>query len=195
MVPSKLLAAARGEAVAPTPVWFMRQAGRSLPEYRAVRGDGSILEAIKQPELAAEITLQPVRRYGVDAAVLYSDIVVPAHAIGFGIDAVASHRLERDLGRQLRLLDGLENRALAAYGAVLGQAAAGLAHEPNRSPGRHAAGCCSEERAVRRHWGWKLSRPIELLDPPLEGLQRRVAPTQNRNHTGRLLGIDDAAPP
>jgi uroporphyrinogen decarboxylase len=64
----------------------MRQAGRSLPEYRAVRGDGSILDAIKQPELAAEITLQPVRRYGVDAAVLYSDIVVPPHAVGFGID-------------------------------------------------------------------------------------------------------------
>jgi uroporphyrinogen decarboxylase len=64
----------------------MRQAGRSLPEYRAVRGSGSILEAIKQPERAAEITMQPVRRYGVDAAVLYSDIVVPAHAVGYGID-------------------------------------------------------------------------------------------------------------
>ena len=64
----------------------MRQAGRSLPEYRDVRGSGSILDAIKQPDLAAEITLQPVRRYGVDAAVLYSDIVVPAHAVGFGID-------------------------------------------------------------------------------------------------------------
>jgi uroporphyrinogen decarboxylase len=78
--------AARAEAVPVTPVWFMRQAGRSLPEYRAVRGDGSILDAIKQPDLAAEITLQPVRRYGVDAAVLYSDIVVPVHAVGFGID-------------------------------------------------------------------------------------------------------------
>jgi uroporphyrinogen decarboxylase len=64
----------------------MRQAGRSLPEYRAIRGDGSILDAIKKPDLAAEITLQPVRRYGVDAAVLYSDIVVPPHAVGFGID-------------------------------------------------------------------------------------------------------------
>jgi hypothetical protein len=64
----------------------MRQAGRSLPEYRAVRGEGSILDAIAEPELAAEITLQPVRRYGVDAAVLYSDIVVPVHAIGFGVD-------------------------------------------------------------------------------------------------------------
>jgi uroporphyrinogen decarboxylase len=83
---SPLLAAARGRAGRHTPVWFMRQAGRSLPEYRAVRGEGSILTAIRQPELAAEITLQPVRRYGVDAAVLYSDIVVPAHAVGFGID-------------------------------------------------------------------------------------------------------------
>lgn len=64
----------------------MRQAGRSLPEYRAIRGNGSILDAIKKPDLATEITLQPVRRYGVDAAVLYSDIVVPAHAVGFGID-------------------------------------------------------------------------------------------------------------
>lgn len=80
------LAAADGERSRHTPVWFMRQAGRHLPEYRAVRGEGSILQAIKQPELATAITLQPVRRYGVDAAVLYSDIVVPAHAVGFGID-------------------------------------------------------------------------------------------------------------
>lgn len=64
----------------------MRQAGRSLPEYRALRGEGSILDAIKQYDRAAELTLQPVRRYGVDAAVLYSDIIVPAHAVGFGID-------------------------------------------------------------------------------------------------------------
>jgi uroporphyrinogen decarboxylase len=80
------LDAAHGLPTSFTPVWFMRQAGRSLPEYRAIRGDGSILDAIKRPDLAAEITLQPVRRYGVDAAVLFSDIVVPAHAVGFGID-------------------------------------------------------------------------------------------------------------
>jgi uroporphyrinogen decarboxylase len=80
------LAAANGTTASRTPVWFMRQAGRSLPEYKKIRGEGSILEAIKQPELAAEFTLQPVRRYGVDAAVLYSDIVVPPHAVGFGID-------------------------------------------------------------------------------------------------------------
>ena len=64
----------------------MRQAGRSLPEYREVRGEGSILDAIRIPDLATEITLQPVRRYGVDAAILYSDIVTPVSAIGFGVD-------------------------------------------------------------------------------------------------------------
>ena len=80
------LAAASGKRITHTPVGFLRQAGRSLPEYRAIRGEGSILDAIKQPRLAADITLQPVTRYGVDAAVLYSDIVVPAHAVGFGID-------------------------------------------------------------------------------------------------------------
>jgi uroporphyrinogen decarboxylase len=80
------LAACRGAETTNTPVWFMRQAGRSLPEYRQVRGVGSILDAIAQPELAAEITMQPVRRHGVDAAILYSDIVVPVAAIGFGVD-------------------------------------------------------------------------------------------------------------
>ncbi len=66
----------------------MRQAGRSLPEYRSARGTGSLLDAISDPELAAELTLQPVRRYGVDAAILFSDIVVPLHAIGVGVTVV-----------------------------------------------------------------------------------------------------------
>jgi uroporphyrinogen decarboxylase len=85
----------------------MRQAGRSLPEYRARRGDGPILEAIARPDLAAELTLQPVRRYGVDAAILFSDIVVPVAAVGFGVDVVAGigpvvdqpFRSEADLAR------------------------------------------------------------------------------------------------
>ena len=64
----------------------MRQAGRSLPEYRAARGPGSILDAIHRPDLVAELTLQPVRRYGTDAAIFFSDIVVPVAAIGFGVD-------------------------------------------------------------------------------------------------------------
>ncbi len=83
------LQACRSKPTDRTPVWFMRQAGRSLPEYKALKGTTNILEAIKSPELAAEITLQPVRRYGVDAAILYSDIVVPVHALGFGVDIQA----------------------------------------------------------------------------------------------------------
>jgi uroporphyrinogen decarboxylase len=106
------LAACRREPTSRTPVWFMRQAGRSLPEYRAIRGEGSILQAIADPDLSTEITLQPVRRYGVDAAILYSDIVVPAHAIGFGVDVAPGtgpviaepFRDARDLER-LRPLD------------------------------------------------------------------------------------------
>jgi len=89
MGPSDFLAACRCLPVTRRPVWFMRQAGRSLPEYRALRGRGTILDAVRQPELAAELTMQPVRRYGVDAAILYSDIMVPVAAIGFGVDVEA----------------------------------------------------------------------------------------------------------
>jgi len=78
--------ACRSQPVPHVPVWFMRQAGRSLPEYRAARGPGSILDAIAQPELVAELTRQPVDRYGTDAAIFFSDIVVPAAAVGFGVD-------------------------------------------------------------------------------------------------------------
>ncbi|MCB0993842.1 MAG: uroporphyrinogen decarboxylase [Acidimicrobiales bacterium] len=85
---SPFLRACRKKPVDRRPVWFMRQAGRSLPEYRRLRGEGSILDAIRQPDLATELTLQPVRRYGVDAAILYSDIMVPVEAIGFGVDIV-----------------------------------------------------------------------------------------------------------
>ena len=83
---TNLVRACVREPVTRTPVWFMRQAGRALPEYRAARGEGSILTAIADAPLSAELTLQPVRRYGVDAAILFSDIVVPLHAIGFGVE-------------------------------------------------------------------------------------------------------------
>jgi uroporphyrinogen decarboxylase len=83
---SPFVRACRRQPTDRVPVWFMRQAGRSLPEYRAARGEGSILDVIRHPELAAELTLQPVRRLGVDAAILYSDIVVPAAAVGFGVE-------------------------------------------------------------------------------------------------------------
>src|SRR5579871_4013393 len=108
---SPFLRACRREPVAHTPVWFMRQAGRSLPEYRALRQSGSILDTIRKPDLATEITLQPVRRYGVDAAILFSDIVVPAWATGLGVDIVPGRgpvvdrplRTAADLARLRRL--------------------------------------------------------------------------------------------
>jgi uroporphyrinogen decarboxylase len=80
------LRACRRESVPHTPVWFMRQAGRALPEYRALRAGGSMLEACSTPDLVTEITLQPVRRYGVDAAIFFSDIVVPLKAVGVDLE-------------------------------------------------------------------------------------------------------------
>jgi uroporphyrinogen decarboxylase len=83
-----LLAAARGRVPSRTPVWFMRQAGRSLPEYRALREGVPMLKACFDPELVCEVTLQPIRRHGVDAAILFSDIVVPLAAAGIDLDIV-----------------------------------------------------------------------------------------------------------
>jgi uroporphyrinogen decarboxylase len=83
-----LVRAAHGLAVPHTPVWFMRQAGRSLPEYRRVRESVGMLEACATPDLVVEITDQPVRRHRVDAAILFSDIVVPLRAIGIDLDIV-----------------------------------------------------------------------------------------------------------
>ena len=77
-----------GVGGAHTPVWFMRQAGRSLPEYKEVRAGSTMLEACFNPEMTCEITLQPVRRHGVDAAILFSDIVIPLAAAGVDIDIV-----------------------------------------------------------------------------------------------------------
>ncbi len=83
---SPFIRACRGQAVPHTPVWFMRQAGRSLPEYLKAREGIPMLESCTMPELVTEITLQPVRRHKVDAAVYYSDIVVPLKAIGLDLD-------------------------------------------------------------------------------------------------------------
>src|ERR1051325_11121563 len=83
-----LVRAARREPVERTPVWFMRQAGRSLPEYRAVRERHTLFEIVAQPELCAEVTLQPVRRHGVDAAVMFADIMSPVLAMGLAVDLV-----------------------------------------------------------------------------------------------------------
>jgi uroporphyrinogen decarboxylase len=85
---SALVRAARRQDVPHTPVWFMRQAGRSLPEYRKLREGVGMLDSCRTPELVAEITLQPVRRHGVDAAILFSDIVLPLAAVGVDLDIV-----------------------------------------------------------------------------------------------------------
>jgi uroporphyrinogen decarboxylase len=82
---SAFLAAARRQRVPHTPVWFMRQAGRYLPEYRAVRERHTLLEICAKPELAAEVTLQPVRRLGVDAAILFADILLPLVPMGLDL--------------------------------------------------------------------------------------------------------------
>ncbi|MGV8877151.1 MAG: uroporphyrinogen decarboxylase [Rhodoglobus sp.] len=85
---SPIIRAYRGDRPETTPVWFMRQAGRSLPEYRKLREGNEMLDACLTPELASEITLQPVRRHHVDAAIFFSDIVIPAKLAGVEVEIV-----------------------------------------------------------------------------------------------------------
>ena len=126
---SAFLRACRREPVPHTPVWFMRQAGRSLPEYRRVREGIAMLDACSRPDLVTEITLQPVRRYGVDAAILFSDIVVPLKAIGVDLDikpgvgpVIASPiRSERDLAQLRPLEPGDVDYVTAAVRALVGE--------------------------------------------------------------------------
>ena len=107
---SAFLRACRREPVPHTPVWFMRQAGRALPEYRALREGTAMLDSCARPDMVTEITLQPVRRLGVDAAIFFSDIVVPLKAVGVDLDIVPGvgpvvatpFRTAADLPRALR---------------------------------------------------------------------------------------------
>ena len=87
---SLFIRACRRQAVERTPIWLMRQAGRSLPEYRAIREKWTLEQIVAQPELCAEVTLQPVRRLGVDAAVMFADIVLPLRGMGVDFELVDS---------------------------------------------------------------------------------------------------------
>src|SRR6516165_4258316 len=100
------LSACRGEATTRPPLWMMRQAGRYLPEYREVRARVSFLDLCKSPDLAAEVTLQPIRRFGFDAAILFSDLLIPLEAMGLEVQFTekgpglpAPVRRPEDLGR------------------------------------------------------------------------------------------------
>ena len=112
MTDSRFLKACRGEAVDRPPIWVMRQAGRYLPEYRELRKGQTMLEAVSHPEIAAEATLQPIRRFGFDAAILFSDLTIPFTPMGApfdikeGVGPVVEHpiRTPADLAR-LRLFE------------------------------------------------------------------------------------------
>ena len=134
LLQSPYLAAASGRNPTRTPVWFMRQAGRSLPEYRALRAKNSMMEACFDAELICEITMQPVRRHGVDAAILFSDIVVPLRGAGVDLDIVPdvgpviAHpvRTEADV----RVLEGLQLQRVGAVAQAVGLLVAELGDVP-----------------------------------------------------------------
>jgi uroporphyrinogen decarboxylase len=106
-VPEQLLTrACRRESVERTPVWFMRQAGRSLPEYRELRKRHSLFEVCRQPELCAEVTLQPVRAHGVDAAVMFADIMLPV--LGMGIDVELVENVGPTIAKPIESLADVE---------------------------------------------------------------------------------------
>ena len=101
-----LTRACRRELVERTPVWFMRQAGRSLPEYRELRKHHDLFSVCRQPELCAEVTLQPVRTHGVDAAVMFADIMLPV--IGMGVDVELVENVGPVIADPVRTSDDVE---------------------------------------------------------------------------------------
>jgi uroporphyrinogen decarboxylase len=126
-----LIRAYRGERQGTPPVWFMRQAGRSLPEYRELRVGTDMLDACLNPDLASEITLQPVRRHGVDAAIFFSDIVIPVKLAGVDVRIVAGRGpvLENPVrtAADVAALPPLDPEALAPIRAGVAATVAGLA--------------------------------------------------------------------
>ena len=135
---SRLIQAYHGVRPAVTPVWFMRQAGRSLPEYRKLRVGTRMLDVCLDPELASEITLQPVRRHNVDAGIFFSDIVVPLKLIGVDVSIVAGKgpvlgkaiRTSTDVDELTALDPALLDEALAPIEAAVSLAVSQLGSTP-----------------------------------------------------------------
>jgi len=129
------LAALRRERTSRTPVWFMRQAGRYMPEYRALRERHTLLEIVARPDLAAEVTLQPVRALGVDAAIVFADILLPLDAMGLGLSFAAGEgpvlaRPIRSPGDVEALLDPDPATVLATVGEAIARVRAALPDGP-----------------------------------------------------------------
>nr|WP_228498696.1 uroporphyrinogen decarboxylase [Frigoribacterium sp. VKM Ac-1396] len=131
---SPLVRALRGDRPETVPVWFMRQAGRSLPEYRELRVGTKMLDACLTPDLASEITLQPVRRHGVDAGIFFSDIVVPIKLAGVAVDIVPGRGpvLETPIrtAADVAALRPIDQEALAPIAAGVAQTVAQLGSTP-----------------------------------------------------------------
>lgn len=108
-----LVEALLGRPVDITPVWVMRQAGRHLPEYRRLRADYSFVDAVGDPEIAAEITLQPVRRYGMDGAVIFADIMTPLQALGVGVEFAPGPKLRPHTLAEVAALGRLQPQSVA----------------------------------------------------------------------------------
>src|SRR5665811_2429310 len=113
----RFLKACRREEVDCTPVWMMRQAGRYLEEYRALRADRTFLEMCRTPELAAEVTLQPMRRFDLDAAIIFADILLPLP--GMGVDLSFAKGEGPVIGNPVRSVEAVSYTHLRAHETVL----------------------------------------------------------------------------
>ncbi|TFC94267.1 uroporphyrinogen decarboxylase [Cryobacterium sp. TMT3-29-2] len=135
---SRLIRAYQGTRPDATPVWFMRQAGRSLPEYRSLRVGTRMLDACLDPEMASEITLQPVRRHNVDAGILFSDIVIPLKLVGVDVEIVAGTgpvlgtavRTAKDVAQLIELDPAVLDETLAPITAAVARTVAELGSTP-----------------------------------------------------------------
>jgi uroporphyrinogen decarboxylase len=131
-VTGRFLEAARRQKVDVTPVWLMRQAGRSLPEYRKLREHYTLADIVAQPELCAEVTLQPVRRLGVDAAVMFADIMLPVR--GMGVDFELVENVGPVIANPIRSVEDVERLRVPAGDEAAPQVITAVRHVAGQSP-------------------------------------------------------------